>query len=193
MRVRLLPAVLVAPLAVGAVTAAAVPAAASTTTLTAHARGVDELPTPGPAAATATATFTVDTAAGRICYQMTAAGLGGPATAAHIHQGAVGVTGPHVVVLDPAKVNTGTATCLSVATSLAAALVANPAGYYFNVHTAAFPDGAARGQLMLVPSGVNAGSGGGAADGSPHRGVPGLVILTGAALMAFSGRRLAAR
>ncbi|MEP6462634.1 MAG: CHRD domain-containing protein [Frankiaceae bacterium] len=193
MRIRLLPVVLVAPLAFGAITATAGSAAASTTTLTAHARGTDELPKPGPAAATATATFTVDSASGKICYQLTATGLGGPATAAHIHQGAAGATGPHVVVLDPAKVNSGTETCVTAATALAAALVAHPATYYFNVHTAAFPDGAARGQLLLAPNGVNAGSGGGAGDGSPDRRLPVLAILTGAALLAVSSRRLTLR
>ena len=37
--------------------------------------------------------------------------------------------------------------CAAVARSLVAAIVASPAGYYVNVHTAEFPAGAIRGQL----------------------------------------------
>ncbi len=78
-------------------------------------------------------------------------------SAAHIHQAP---TGQNAGV----AVNTGlasgevtlaggsgsfTKTGVNVSASLANALVSNPAGFYFNVHTTLNPSGVARGQLAL--------------------------------------------
>jgi hypothetical protein len=172
--------------------AAAGPAAAATTTLTARASAANEVPTPGPAGATASATFTIDTSSGQVCYTATASGLPAPA-AAHIHKGASGVAGPVVVPLDASKINGGARTCLTADTALVADIVANPANYYFNVHTPEFSAGAARGQLTAAPTGASAGSGGAASEDSAPVGAAVLVILAGAGLLAVSGRRLARR
>jgi hypothetical protein len=45
--------------------------------------------------------------------------------------------------------------CVTITTALADEIVANPAGFYVNVHTTAFPNGAIRGQL--APNAAPAG------------------------------------
>ncbi|MEN3337270.1 MAG: hypothetical protein V7647_946 [Acidobacteriota bacterium] len=76
---------------------------------------------------------------------------------AHIHPGAAGVPGPALINtgLTPATAITladgsGTLNFTNVDVSQvnAQAIVSNPAGYYFNVHTAANQGGAVRGQLV---------------------------------------------
>ena len=65
---------------------------------------------------------------------------------AHIHEGAAGKDGPPKVTFDPPK--TGSAKgCNPADAALIKAIMQNPADYYVNVHNAAFPKGAVRGQL----------------------------------------------
>jgi len=67
--------------------------------------------------------------------------------AMHIHNAAAGVNGPIVVPFPIPAIDT----CAIGPDAVVDDLVANPANYYFNVHTAAFPAGEARAQLALVP------------------------------------------
>lgn len=93
----------------------------------------------------------VDAATGEITYRVTATNLpgtiaGGPG--AHIHVGRAGESGPVVQGLtltgrESGLVAAGTATN----PALAAAILADPANYYVNVHTTTCPAGAVRGQL----------------------------------------------
>jgi hypothetical protein len=77
---------------------------------------------------------------------------------AHIHEGAAGVNGPvrvdsGITPSNPIPAVGGnvsfTRTGLTVPPTVAAGMIANPAGWYFNVHSALNPGGVVRGQLAL--------------------------------------------
>ena len=107
--------------------------------------GAQEVPGPGDPDGSGTAEVTVDAATPQVCYDLKVAGID-TATMAHIHRGAMGVAGPPVVTLEPPADGAHDG-CVGVARELAAEIIANPAGFYVNVHNAAFPAGAIRGQL----------------------------------------------
>ena len=90
-------------------------------------------------------TVVVDPPKGTACYIMNVSGLDG-VTAAHIHTGGPGETGAPVVPLEAPDGGTSGG-CATITAEVAGALLANPGGYYVNVHTRAFPQGAIRGQL----------------------------------------------
>lgn len=89
-------------------------------------------------------TGVLDTATNQLCYMIDVPGIDG--TAAHIHSGAAGQDGPVVVPLEAPKGGASGA-CTALKPDVAKALLSNPAGYYVNVHTAAYPMSATRGQL----------------------------------------------
>jgi CHRD domain len=73
--------------------------------------------------------------------------------AGHIHIGAAGVNGPVQVLLFSGSTDRGLILQTGrreIAATLAAAICANPAGYYVNYHTTDFPGGAIRGQLNEI-------------------------------------------
>jgi len=90
-------------------------------------------------------TVVVDPPKGTACYLMNITGLEG-VTAAHIHVGGPGENGRPVVPLETPEGGTAGG-CAQVTPEVSAALLANPGGYYVNVHTSAFPQGEIRGQL----------------------------------------------
>jgi hypothetical protein len=116
------------------------------TVLTATLRGSNEVP-PADPDGTGTATFRMIRGASLICYQLTVSNITLPATAAHIHVGAVGVNGPIVVPLTPPNASGSAAGCAVTTRALVGAILDNPSGYYANVHTTDYPAGAIRGQL----------------------------------------------
>ena len=73
----------------------------------------------------------------------------GPVTAATIHRGAQGVTGPPLVTLDrPDGEDRDEDDCDSIGDTLADEIQANPAEFYVLIATADHPNGALRGQLV---------------------------------------------
>jgi hypothetical protein len=92
------------------------------------------------------ATVVVDPPKGTACYIVNVGGLP-DVTAAHIHLGGPGENGRVVVPFDTPDGGTAGG-CAQVTAEVAQALIANPGGYYVNVHTRQFPAGAIRGQLM---------------------------------------------
>ncbi|HWC11548.1 MAG TPA: CHRD domain-containing protein [Acidimicrobiales bacterium] len=121
----------------------AAPAEARATTFTVTMTGAEELP-PGDPDGVGTARFTIDPATDRICFVLLASGVDLPIHAAHIHLGGAGEIGSPVVNLPPMP--TGRAAGC-VTDPDADAIVANPAGYYVNVHNSPYPFGALRAQL----------------------------------------------
>jgi hypothetical protein len=128
-----------------AATMLAVPATAATTKFQTALTGAAEVPGPGAEKGMGEATLTFDSDKGQVCYMLHAMGSDTP-TMAHIHKGAAGSAGGVVVPLAP-PANGMSEGCAPLAADVLADIVAHPADYYVNVHSAQFPRGAMRGQL----------------------------------------------
>ncbi|MBI5851640.1 MAG: CHRD domain-containing protein [Planctomycetes bacterium] len=114
-----------------------------TTRFLARLSGGEEVP-PSGSAATGVMTAFLHQPGNVLVYELDVSGV--VATAAHIHQAAAGVNGPVIVPLNGASPRwCGVSQRLSSAQL--AALMAG--GTYANVHSAAFPGGEIRGQLLL--------------------------------------------
>ncbi len=113
--------------------------------LTATLLGANEVPRPGDPDGTGTATLTVNPGQGEICYELSVSGID-PASAAHIHEAPAGQAGPVVVGLT-APTSGSSSGCVPIDRAEAIDIIQNPENYYVNVHNAAFPGGALRGQL----------------------------------------------
>jgi hypothetical protein len=101
----------------------------------------------------------VDTGRTRVCFALAWTDIG-PPIFAHIHSGVAGVNGPVVVLFFDAPEPAGSPPAALPDTINAAAgcvggqspallrdIRQHPSAYYVNIHTAAFPGGAIRGQL----------------------------------------------
>jgi hypothetical protein len=105
---------------------------------------------PGPGVKDGVGAALIDIAGPKVCSDLKAT-MGEKPLKAHIHQGAKGASGPVVVDLMPAF-NPGESaytskTCVETTADTASQLIADPAGYYVNIHSDGHPDGAMRGQL----------------------------------------------
>jgi hypothetical protein len=139
----------------------------TTATFTVPLSTANEVPaiTNAEAGSTGTATLTLTVTrdgsgtitAATMNFQIAVTGFpaGTTVTKAHLHNAAAGANGGIFVdtTLAPGDLvvtnGSGTATKngINLPPDRAAALLLNPAGHYFNVHTALNPDGAIRGQL----------------------------------------------
>jgi hypothetical protein len=123
--------------------------AQTVTRFVARLDGAQEVP-PNNSNATGVGVFYLHEPDNRIVYEVNSTGLPAAITGAHIHQAAVGVNGPVIVgfVGGPSRwCGVGTLTAAQV-TALKAS------GCYANLHTAAFPGGEIRGQLLPADPGV---------------------------------------
>jgi hypothetical protein len=135
----LLPLALVTPAFIAS------PAEASPVGFVANMTAEEVKPLPGPPGAKGTAKVVADMDARTVCYKLTYDGPG-PMTAAHIHRGEKGMTGPVTINLD---IN---AECVQPNPAEIKALIDWPDGYYVELHTVAYQqNGAVRGQT--VPEG----------------------------------------
>lgn len=82
----------------------------------------------------------------RVCYNVHDIHGLGTITAAHIHEGAKGKNGPPVITLTEAPEG-GFKGCTDAPGWLQDAMKSNFSGYYANIHTNEYPNGAIRGQL----------------------------------------------
>jgi hypothetical protein len=84
------------------------------------------------------------------CWGYAAKDVDGTLTGAHVHVGDRNENGPVVIPLSASGDGTTTAAsgCTSITDDLANAIKRHPRGYYFNLHSTVFPDGAIRGQLF---------------------------------------------
>ncbi|HSP94896.1 MAG TPA: CHRD domain-containing protein [Thermoanaerobaculia bacterium] len=122
-------------------------ASAQVSVYTAQLTGANETPNPADPDGVGFVVLTFDQGANTIAFTAYVQGINA-VVASHIHRGAAGVTGPVIIPFNQAfaaGVSSGTIT--NVPATLLAEIVANPPGYYFNVHTGDFPGGALRGQL----------------------------------------------
>jgi hypothetical protein len=118
---------------------------ASAQSLMATLNGPNEKPTAGDPKGTGMAMLKLDPAKGQVCYEITSTDLAG-ATMAHIHKAPATAAGPVAVPLKP-PVDGKVTDCATADAAVIKDIAAHPGDYYVNVHTAAFPAGAIRGQL----------------------------------------------
>jgi hypothetical protein len=120
-------------------------AAAAEMKANANLTGAAEVPGPGDPDGGGTTQVTLNTDKNEVCYDLTVTKVD-DATAAHIHEGAVGKDGPVKVPLDTPKGGSAKG-CKTADAAVIKDIMANPANYYVNVHSTAHPKGAIRGQL----------------------------------------------
>lgn len=92
------------------------------------------------------AKFRVNVGQSQVCYDISVENIA-PATAAHIHKGAAGASGPPVVMLKAPGADGKVKDCATADAAVVKDILQNPGDYYVNVHNAAFGGGAIRGQL----------------------------------------------
>jgi CHRD domain len=156
------------------------PAHAKMASYTATLSPAEEVPNKGPEGASGTAKVDINTDTNQVCYELAPTGLSEPPTAGHIHQGAKGASGP--VFIDFAVPTNGLKNCVTSDATKVAAVTADPAGYYVNIHTASYAAGAMRGQLVAAAgsSTTSGGSSGGSSLAST--GAPLSALLAGLGL-----------
>lgn len=121
----------------------------------------EQVPGGGDLKGTVRAFLSLDGPRNSVCYLITWSGLKGQVTAAHLHKAKAGKVGPHHVdLLNDVKISGkrgSVAECVDADETAGhgmptnpkavAAVLKKPSGFYLNLHTSAYPDGARRAQL----------------------------------------------
>ena len=121
---------------------------AQVASFTATLSGANEVP-PNASVNTGSTFVTVNSTTGALTWNTNSTIPQANATGHHIHQQVAGSNGPIVVSFGTAYSGT-----VIVTTALAASIIANPAGFYVNLHTGAFPGGELRAQLVAFDTPV---------------------------------------
>jgi len=116
-------------------------------TFTVKMAGTNEAPAAGDPDGTGTAIIRIRRSDAQLCYRITVANIQLPAVGAHIHRGTPGGSGPIVIPFTAPGDNGVSTACTAVDGALLDEVLANPAGFYVNVHSREFPGGAIRAPL----------------------------------------------
>jgi CHRD domain len=109
----------------------------------AQLRGTNDVPA-APASNRGSVEVTLKPAAGKVCWEFAIAKIDGRPTAAHIHKGRPGVSGPVYIAFGTSFRRQG---CTTAPKAKINAVAAKPSAFYVNVHNAKHLAGAMRGQL----------------------------------------------
>ncbi|MFP5247040.1 MAG: CHRD domain-containing protein [Thermoanaerobaculia bacterium] len=123
------------------------------TTFGATLLGANEKPNPGDPDGNGFAIVRIDTTNNKVQYAIVTRNIAPPGLA-HIHRGTADVAGPVVVDFHPTFFQGSAAGTVDADPTILAEILANPAGFYVNVHNADFPAGAIRGQLVASGAGA---------------------------------------
>lgn len=125
----------------------AMPAHADINNFVAFMNGANEAPGAGDPDGIGIGSVSIDTVANTASWSFLLNNVDIPLTGAHIHSGTAGVAGPVIVNFNAqlSGINLFDADLASINSG-------NAAAFYLNVHNAAFPGGAIRGQLQFVGS-----------------------------------------
>jgi hypothetical protein len=119
----------------------------------ANLSGTAEIPSADPSTE-GTARVRIREGQRAVCFTIVVRRLDLPATGAHIHRGTDQQNGPVVVPFTaPAASGTSRGCVTADSQALVNEILANPDGFYVNVHTSRFPNGAARAQLQELDIG----------------------------------------
>jgi CHRD domain len=138
--------VTIAALAAGLAVAfvlAAVATASGGGSLHAQLRGTNEVPA-APGSNRGSVEVTLKPSAGKVCWEFTITKIDGKGTAAHIHKGRPGKSGPVYIAFGTTFKRQG---CTAAPKAKINAVAANPGAFYVNVHNLKHLAGAMRGQL----------------------------------------------
>jgi CHRD domain-containing protein len=113
--------------------------------------GPQEVPEGGDPNGQGSADLNLSEQGKQACFSINWKGLKGEVTALHLHVAAAGSEGPHWIDFFNDQHFPGAdgkaSGCVPTTQDKIHAVITNPAGYYLNLHSSAFPPGALRGQL----------------------------------------------
>jgi hypothetical protein len=143
-----LTAAIVGVISVALVVGAVGGAFAADNSVSAKLTGKDEVPGPGDDDGSGEAALNLKKKKKKISFNISFEGIQNP-VAGHIHQGTKKVAGPIKVTLfeDQAGVPSPVSGTVKAKKKLIKKIKNDPKGWYVNLHTPDFPDGAIRGQL----------------------------------------------